>query len=158
MRTSRFPVGHRGIRSRGFTLIELMVTVTVLAVLMAVGVPSFRSFVQGQKVKSASFELMSALVVARSEAVKRNTDVKLEPDTEGAWTSGWAVKYGAGPTTVLKQPALPGLTITGPANVIYKGTGRAASAATFTVTGDSSVKCVMVDASGIASTKQGACS
>jgi type IV fimbrial biogenesis protein FimT len=158
MRTSRFPGRHRSFRSRGFTLIELMVTVAVLVVLMAVGVPSFRSFVQSQKVKSASFELMSALVVARSEAVKRNTDVKLEPDTEGAWASGWAVKYGAGPTTVLKQAALPGLTITGPTSVIYKGTGRAGGSANFTVTGDSSVKCVMVDSSGIASTKQGACS
>src|SRR5687767_13538734 len=119
MRTFRFPAGHPSIRSRGFTLVELIITVAILAVLMAVGVPSFRAFVQNQKVKSASFELMSALVLARSEAVKRNTDVKLEPDTAGAWAEGWAVKYGAGPTTVLKQPALPGLTITGPTNVIY---------------------------------------
>ena len=158
MSICRFPVGHPSIRSGGFTLIELMVTVAVLVVLMGVGVPSFRSFVQSQKVKSASFELMSALVVARSEAVKRNTEVKLEPDTAGAWASGWAVKYGAGPTTVLKQAALPGLTIAGPANVIYKGTGRIGGSTSFTVTGDSTVKCVMVDSSGIASTKQGACS
>ena len=158
MSLQRFPIRCLRLHARGFTLIELMVTVTVLAILMGVGIPSFRSFVQGQKVKSATHDLMTALTLARSEAVKRNTNVTLAPTTADAWASGWTVNHGTGPTTVLQQAALPGLTITGPTNVIYSGAGRPDAGSTFQVTGDSSVKCVKVDQTGIPSSKHGACS
>ena len=63
---------------RGFTLIELMTTIAVLVVLALVAMPSFRQFVANQRVRNASFELMSALTLARSQAIVQNGDVKLK--------------------------------------------------------------------------------
>ena len=53
-------------KSRGFTLPELMIVVTVMAVMLAIGVPSFAEFIRNQRVKTASFEVFASLVFARS--------------------------------------------------------------------------------------------
>lgn len=135
-----------------------MVVMTVLAIMMAVGVPSFKSFVAGQKVKTASNDLMMALVLARSEAIKRNTDVTIAPDTADVWIGGWTVK--AGTITVVQQQALSGVTITkAPSTITYKSNGRpdAGSNLYFEVTGNPSVKCVRVDLTGIPSNQSVAC-
>ncbi len=148
---TRSPSQHRG-----FTLVELLVTMTVMAVLLAVAVPSFNSFIVGQKVKTASYDLTVAMVMARSEAVKRNTDVVVAPDTANTWTSGWTVKVGT--TTLQQQQAITGVTITkGPATVTYKPTGRPSASSNFEIAGTTAVKCIKVDTSGIPSTTSAAC-
>ncbi len=76
-------------RSRGFTLIELMVTIAVLAIALAVTVPSFREFVRRNHLAAATNNVASALALARSEAVKRATRVTVAPSSN--WTSGWQV-------------------------------------------------------------------
>ncbi len=145
--------------SRGFTLIEMLVTLTVLAILMGIGVPSFRSFVAGQRVKTVSNDLMTALMQARSEAVKRNANVTIAPFVANTWTSGWTLKDSAStPNTLLTQQAVEGVTITkGPATVIYQPSGRPTAGSNFEVAGTSGVKCVKVDSSGIPSTQSVAC-
>lgn len=95
--------------SRGFTLIEAMVTISVAAVLLAVVVPSFRTFTYSQRVKSASFDLMSTLLFARSEAVKRRVPITVEAKS-GNWKNGWDIKDG---TTILRTEDEPkGVTVT----------------------------------------------
>lgn len=143
---------------RGFTLIEMMVTLTVLAIMLGLGVPSFRNFIAGQKVKSASHDLMTALVLARSEAIKRNAEVTIAPITANTWVSGWTVKAASSATTVHEQQALSGVTITSPSsNVVYKANGRPASASKFEVAGASATRCVKIDLTGIPSSQSGAC-
>ena len=61
----------------GFTMIELMVVVIVLAVLLTVAVPSFEAVMNGNRLAGASNELMASLQTARMEAVKRNARVVL---------------------------------------------------------------------------------
>ncbi len=85
--------------NRGFTLIELMVAVVVLAVLASIAAPSYRSFITATRVKSATDDVWSALTMARSEAVKRNSSVTVTP--LGNW-NGWTV------TTMV--PPAPGTT------------------------------------------------
>jgi len=63
----------------GFTLPELLIVLTVLAVLMAAGLPSFGEFVRNQRLKTASFDLFSTLVMSRSEAINRNASVTVTP-------------------------------------------------------------------------------
>ena len=71
---------------RGFTLLELMVAIAVLAILATVGVPSFRALIQNNRVTTQANELVSALSFARTEAVKRGRDVEVEITQVG---SGW---------------------------------------------------------------------
>ena len=164
MWTHRYRVAGAGVRDQGFTLIEMLVVLTVLAIMMVVGVPSFRSFVDGQKVKTASFGLMSGLMLARSEAIKRNTPVIVAPATADTWISGWTVK--AGTTTLQRQEALSGVTITKaasaasiPSAIIYAASGRLSAPGVqyLQINGSSSVKCVKVDLTGIPVSQSVAC-
>lgn len=57
----------------GFTLVELMVTIFVAAILMAIAVPSFKNITTSTRLTSTSNSMISALNAARMEAIKRNT-------------------------------------------------------------------------------------
>ena len=61
----------------GFTLVELMVTVTVASVLMAIAVPSFNDMMVSSRVSTQANEIVAAINFARSEAIKRNTSMAL---------------------------------------------------------------------------------
>ena len=66
--------GHRR-GARGFTMIELMVTLTVAGVLTALALPNLRPFIQSSRLTSASNDLLRSLYIARAEAVKRQVNV-----------------------------------------------------------------------------------
>lgn len=139
-------------KPRGFTLIELMVVVALAAILAALAAPSFKSFVSGQRVKTAASDFAMAAIFARSEAIKRNADVTITPVTSGAtgWKDGWTVAVGT--TQLSQQQAYTGVTFSGPASAItYNGSGRLGGAvATMTITGsDGSARCVAFDLSGM---------
>jgi len=150
-------------RSRlGFTLVELLVTISVAAILAGIALPSFKTFVLSQRVKTTTFDLVSNLTLTRSEAIKRNANVSMTANS-GGWKNGWRIT--AGGVDIRVQDKYTGLVITDSANlnvVTYRGDGRLASAATsFTVnTEDSSSvtpRCVIVSLSGRASSKLGGC-
>lgn len=74
-------------RHRGFTLVELMVTVAVAAVLLMIAVPSFRSITASNRLNVAANDLIRAIQVARTEAVKRNSSTQLCSNSASANTS-----------------------------------------------------------------------
>jgi type IV fimbrial biogenesis protein FimT len=131
----------------GFTLIELMTALTVLAVLFAMSVPSFREFTRSNRVTAAHNDLLTAFTVARSEALKRATPVTVCASTDGAtcagvtdWAVGWIVFVddsgvaGQLDATDLLLQAWPGaggnLTLRGSAEFVqYTATGRVSPAA-----------------------------
>lgn len=85
-------------RAAGFTLIELMVTILIMAVLAVVAVPSFKETVGRNAVESQQLELMTALNQARQEAVTRNFKITLCRSTNGTscagvgdWATGWII-------------------------------------------------------------------
>jgi len=59
--------------ARGFTLIELMVTVAVAAILLMVAVPSFKNMMLSNRLTAAANEMVGSINTARMEAIKRNT-------------------------------------------------------------------------------------
>lgn len=139
-------------KPRGFTLIELMVVVALAAILAALAAPSFKSFVAGQRIKTAASDFAMAVILARSEAIKRNADVTITSVTAGAtgWQDGWIVAVGG--TQLSQQQAYTGVTFSGPASAItYNGSGRlGAAVSTMTITGsDGSARCVAFDLSGM---------
>ncbi|MQM39534.1 hypothetical protein KBTX_03563 [wastewater metagenome] len=79
---------------RGFTLIELMLTVIVAAILLAIAVPSFRAFIQNNQLTTATNQFVTALNMARSEAVKRGRRVYITAAASSAgdeWGGGFRV-------------------------------------------------------------------
>lgn len=63
-------------RYSGFTLVELMVTVALLGILASLGVPSFQTWIQNTKIRTAAESIQSGMQKARAEAVKRNVSVQ----------------------------------------------------------------------------------
>ena len=82
--------------ARGFTLIELMIVVTVVAIFSTLAAPSFRKLVAKQRLTSAASALIESLWLGRSEALKRNTDVSFKFTDAN---SGWSVRLGTDGTT-----------------------------------------------------------
>lgn len=145
---------------RGFTLTELMIVVTVFAVLVAAALPSYSEFVRNQRVKTASFDAFSSLVLARSEAITRNAAVTMAPVTAGTWTSGWTVKDSGG-VVLRRQDAITNITIGGPDNVVFAGNGRlSGTAGAFQLSASGSTvttRCITIDLSGRPTTKASTC-
>lgn len=79
--------------SRAFTLVELIITIAIAAILTAIALPSFREFMVRMTVSANTNELVGALNVARSEAVKRGRPVALIANN-GDWNAGWKVVAG----------------------------------------------------------------
>lgn len=98
----------------GFTLIELMVTISIAAILLAVGVPSFQAIIENNRLATQSNELITAVNLARSEAIKRGVNISITPNTldyENGWCVHTGVACNAG--TELRQfPELSGMALT----------------------------------------------
>jgi len=163
----------------GFTLLELMTTIMVAAVLAVLTIPMYSSYVRNQRVKTAAYDLVYALTLARGEALKRNAPVVVEASPDG-WQFGWSVATTGGSPVTLHSHETPTfldsngdptsyLTFT-PANgndVTYNGSGRlTAPVATFTIasasgsTAEIPPRCVAIDLSGMprsTSSTAGAC-
>jgi type IV fimbrial biogenesis protein FimT len=83
---------------RGFTMIEIMLSITVLSILLAVAVPSFLDTVRNNRLITQNNEFVGALNLARNEAWKRGNSVSMCASADQAtcsgatdWTTGWIV-------------------------------------------------------------------
>lgn len=86
--------------SRGFTLIELMITVAILAILLGVGVPSFVDYIRNSRTSTQVNELATALGFARSEAIARGVPVSVAAIDNVTLANGWCVFVGNGAAVV----------------------------------------------------------
>ena len=149
-------------RETGFTLIELMVTLSVLAILITLALPSMRQIVESQRVRSAASDIASDLVIARNEAVKRGNDVQLAPSLTG-WAGGWTLKVLSSAELLSSRNALgSGITFAAsPVAVTYNKYGHlsgADSVVRFSIaSGSASQRCVSVDPSGRPKSSASAC-
>lgn len=144
----------------GFTVLETLVVLAVLATLVGLAGPALSGMIVTQQLKNASFDLASSLTLARSEALTRNVSVTIDP-VAGEWARGWTVT-AAGGTVLRRQAEYARIALSGPVRVVYNGDGRPDSVATaFAVTSsDTAVdhyRCVTLRVNGRFNVARGAC-
>ena len=139
---------------RGFTLVELMVSTAIVAILVGIAIPSFNSITLGAKLTSYANNLVASALLARSEAIKRNAVVSMCVSPTGTvcgtggWEQGWIVMckttdniicdpLGSSTIVIQSQPAMSsGWKITESSTqtvIAYQPTGTGANAATLKV-------------------------
>lgn len=151
--------------ARGFTLQELLLVMLIIGILAGLSVAGFTALTQSQQAKNAGYELHSSLVLARSEAIKRNANVTIAP-VSASWQDGWTITP-AGGTTLKTQSALSGVIITTTsASITYTRSGRLPTTVltmpTFEIdvsnTATSNIRCINIELTGLPRTVLGACS
>jgi type IV fimbrial biogenesis protein FimT len=129
---------------RGFTLVELMITLALAAILLSIGIPSFQSYMEINRLAAQSNQMIQSLNLARSEAGKRGGNVVVAPLVAGNWAQGWQVwvdpngnnSVDAGEEILLNVAALTGSsTLTSTvANYRYLASGRIVANGALTLT------------------------
>jgi len=89
----------------GFTLVELIITVFVASILFTVAVPSFQDTIRQNRLTTQANELITALNLARSEAIRRSQNVTVTPKV-GGWNFGWVIESIDPATGLAEAPIL----------------------------------------------------
>jgi len=129
----------------GFTLIEMMFTIVIMAIMVAFAVPNFNNMIEKNQSLSTANDLLADILLARSEAIKQDALVSICPSSDattctGSWTDGWIVTLTAAPNTVfaVREKPASNMTITATgglgAGLTYNGRGRRIIAANETIT------------------------
>lgn len=140
----------------GVTLIELLVTISIAVILMAIAVPGFQDFFRRNRVDSSASDFMASLNLARSEAIRRGVNISVCKSSDGAscggggvnWEQGWIIFVNldndspavvdSGEEVIRVHQALPqGITLRPNTNytnfLTYRPDGRVNNIGTFAI-------------------------
>lgn len=122
-------------QATGFTLIELMIGIAILAIAMALGIPSFAEWIQNSQIRTAGESISAGLQAARNEAIRRNTPIEFTlTGNGGAGETGWQIAIRNTGVVLQAQTAGEGsrnaTVVTKPADartITFTGMGRVAN-------------------------------
>lgn len=162
--------------SSGFTLIEVMITLAIIGIAMAIAIPSMQTLLNNQKMKSASFDLVTTVMQARSEAMKWGAPSGGIPEismvaSAGGLSDGWCVTFTSasicdvlddaspGPDVMLANKATAKITYSAlPKPIVFGHSGRLLSDAAFAAAPvrilvkdteeAATARCVVIDSNG----------
>jgi type IV fimbrial biogenesis protein FimT len=121
--------------NKGVTLVELMVVLAIIAIFAGMAFPAMQAFLLGNRLTATTNELLLAINLTRSEAVKRGARVDMVPADGASWASGWTVFIDldndlvpdAGEEIILTHGAVDGsftLDSNLPQHITYQANGR----------------------------------
>lgn len=142
----------------GFTLVELLVVISVVAVLAAIAVPAYTQLIANNRVRSTAQSFQAALMKARSEALKRNTSITVLR-AGASWSAGWEIADTAPDPDLVIEQGRPAARVTlteenGLTSIQYASSGRLSTAGAAVsmrledVGGKATDRCVLVDLTG----------
>lgn len=165
-------------RACGFSLIELMIVIAILGIAMSIGVPGLQTLLANQKMKSATFDLLTTAIFARSEAIKwggaSSASISIVAPANN-FSNGWCVTFTNTTPCNMSTPDDGVMQIVRPTQgvaYVYQGvaapiafnrSGRLTSGSSVRLqVNDSSAsansRCVSIDSNGNVTIKSGACS
>lgn len=171
---SQYLLGHqkrwkllmKALTQNGITLIEVMISLVLLGILLALGVPSFSAWIQSSQIRNSAESIQNGLMHARAEAVRRNTVVRFQLVTDltsgcalSASGSSWVISINdpagacdsaasdtAAPRLIQSRSGVDGspnavINGTGVSLITFNGIGQSSTAATVNVTNPTGGAC-----------------
>lgn len=130
---------------RGFTMIELMVTIAILAIIATLAAPSLGQMLRNTKVNTSSGDILSFLQQSRTEAIRLGKTVTVCGTSDGStclavnqtnWSTGLIARYPvSGTATLIQKLAFSNaqLTVTAPATITFNSFGASSAASQISV-------------------------
>ncbi|MBI3901542.1 MAG: GspH/FimT family pseudopilin [Nitrosomonadales bacterium] len=118
---------------QGFSAIELMVGIVIVSILLALAAPSFSSWVSNNRIRAAGESMLNGLQLARSEAVRRNTQIQFVLGTDTGWNVGCTTVTADCPATIQNRSSAEGSTASvimasDQTTAVFNGLGREVNA------------------------------
>jgi len=150
---------------RGFTIIELMITVLLVAILLSIGIPSFASIFKQNRLAAQANTILSSVNYARAETINQNQNVVIAPNSAGTnWSGGWSVSVNG--TVIRSFDAIEnGTLISNRTAITFQSDGTITDTANITLTirpsdcpaGDPDLRVITINPSGLSRSSPGNC-
>jgi len=150
---------------RGFTIIELMITILLLGAMLTIAVPSFASIFKQNRLAAQANTILSSLNYARGETITQNTNVIIAPIVAGTnWSAGWTTSVNGNVLRNFEGIENASLTSSS-ATITYQSDGSLAATGSITLTltpsdcptGDSDVRVITITLSGQSTSTAAVC-